>query len=133
MPLERVSQGFKDVSMSFQINPLTNDLIALTNATAISRSVRNIVFTSRGEKFFNPEFGSGVNRLLFENMDELTAASLRDEIASSIVNFEPRVSLLDVIVDPLYDENAFNVTISYKIIGADLPAQQVEFILQSTR
>jgi len=133
MPLERVSQSFKDVSMSFQINPLTNDLIALTNATAISRSVRNIVFTSRGEKFFNPEFGSGVNRLLFENMDELTAASLRDEIASSIVNFEPRVSLLDVIVDPLYDENAFNVTISYKIIGADLPAQQVEFILQSTR
>ena len=133
MPLERVSQSFKDVSMSFQINPLTNDLIALTNATAISRSVRNIVFTSRGEKFFNPEFGSGVNRLLFENMDELTAASLRDEIASSIVNFEPRVSLLDVIVDPLYDENSFNVAISYKIIGADLPAQQVEFILQSTR
>ncbi len=133
MPLERISQSFKDVSMSFQINPLTNDLIALTNSTAISRSVRNIVFTSRGEKFFNPEFGSGVNRLLFENIDELTAASLRDEIASSIVNFEPRVTLLDVIVDPLYDENAFNATISYKIIGADLPAQRVEFILQSTR
>jgi phage baseplate assembly protein W len=133
MPLERVSQGFKDVSMSFQVNPLTNDLIALNNATAISRSIRNIIFTLRGEKFFNPEFGSGLNRLLFDNMDEISASNLRDEIASSIVNFEPRVTLLDVVTEPLYDQNAFNVTISYRIIGADLPEQQVEFILQPTR
>ena len=53
MPLERVSRGFKDVSMSFKVNPLNNDLVALKNATAISRSVRNIVFTTPGEKFFN--------------------------------------------------------------------------------
>jgi len=133
MPLERVSQGFKDISMSFQVNPLTNDLIALNNATAISRSIRNIIFTLRGEKFFNPEFGSGLSRLLFDNMDEISASNLRDEIASSIVNFEPRVTLLDVVTEPLYDQNAFNVTISYRIIGADLPEQQVEFILQPTR
>ena len=133
MPLERVSQGFKDLSMSFQVNPLTNDLIALGNATAISRSIRNIVFTLPGEKFFNPDFGTGLNRILFENMDEISASDLRDQIASSIVNFEPRVTLLDVSTEPLYDQNAFNVTISYKIIGADLPAQEVEFILQPTR
>ena len=133
MPLERVSQGFKDLSMSFQVNPLTNDLIALGNATAISRSIRNIVFTLPGEKFFNPDFGTGLNRILFENMDEISASDLRDQIASSIVNFEPRVTLLDVSTEPLYDQNAFNVIISYKIIGADLPAQEVEFILQPTR
>jgi len=133
MPLERVSQGFKDLSMSFQVNPLTNDLIALGNATAISRSIRNIVFTLPGEKFFNPDFGTGLNRILFENMDEISASDLRDQIALSIVNFEPRVTLLDVSTEPLYDQNAFNVTISYKIIGADLPAQEVEFILQPTR
>jgi phage baseplate assembly protein W len=133
MPLERVSQGFKDLSMSFQVNPLTNDLIALGNATAISRSIRNIVFTLPGEKFFNPDFGTRLNRILFENMDEISASDLRDQIASSIVNFEPRVTLLDVSTEPLYDQNAFNVTISYKIIGADLPAQEVEFILQPTR
>ena len=54
MPLERVSQSFKDVSMSFKVNPLNNDLVALKNANAIARSVRNIILTSPGEKFFNP-------------------------------------------------------------------------------
>ena len=56
MPLERVSQGFKDISMTFQSNPLNSDLIALRNENAISRSIRNIVFTLPGEKFFNPDF-----------------------------------------------------------------------------
>ena len=56
MPLERVSQGFKDISMTFQINPLNNDLIALKNENAISRSIRNIVSTIPGEKFFNQNF-----------------------------------------------------------------------------
>ena len=73
MPLERVSQGFKDISMSFKFNPLNGDLIALKNANAISRSIRNIVFTTPGEKFFNEDFGSDVSRSLFEYIDDLTA------------------------------------------------------------
>ena len=71
MPLERVSQGFKDLSMTFQSNPLNDDLIALKNANAIARSVRNIVLTTPGEKIFDPEFGSSVNDLLFENVDDI--------------------------------------------------------------
>ena len=79
MPLERVSRSFKDVSASFQINPLNNDLVALKNTSAIARSVRNIVFTSPGEKFFQPTFGSRVSELLFDNMDEVSALSIKDE------------------------------------------------------
>ena len=56
MPLERVSRSFKDISASFQINPLNNDIVALKNENAIARSVRNIVFTTPGEKFFQPKF-----------------------------------------------------------------------------
>ena len=67
MPLERVSQGFKDISMSFQTNPLTKDLIAMKNENAIARSVKNIVFTNPGEKFFKPKFGSSISNSLFEN------------------------------------------------------------------
>ena len=73
MPLERVSQGFKDISMTFQSNPLTGDLIALKNETAIARSVRNIVMTIPGERFFQPNFGSEINRVLFNNIDDLSA------------------------------------------------------------
>ena len=133
MPLERVSQGFKDISMKFQSNPLTNDLIALKNESAIARSIRNIVFTLPGEKFFNENFGSRVSRSLFENVDQISASIIKDEIENSINNFEPRVSLIDVQTIPDYDNNGFNVNIVYRVVGADIPAQQLEFVLQPTR
>jgi phage baseplate assembly protein W len=133
MPLERVSQGFKDLSMSFQINPLNNDLIVMKNATAIARSVRNIVYTLPGEKFFNQSFGSNITASLFENVDDLSASVIENEIRNSINNYEPRVKLIDVITNADPDNNAFNVTLKYDIIGANIPAQQLEFALLLTR
>jgi phage baseplate assembly protein W len=133
MPLERVSQGFKDLSMTFQYNPLNNDLITLKNETAIARSIRNIVFTLPGEKFFNPNFGSRISRSLFENNDSASANIIQNEIENSIKNYEPRVALSSVDVVPNYDSNSFDVSIVYKIIGADVPAQQLEFVLLPTR
>ena len=133
MPLERVSQGFKDISMTFQANPLNQDLIVLKNENAIARSVRNIVFTVPGEKFFQENFGSRISESLFENIDEISALEIKDEITESINRFEPRVRLISVEAIPDYDGNAFNVIIVYEIIGIDTPAQQLEFVLQSTR
>ena len=133
MPLERISQGFKDISMTFQVNPLNYDLITLKNETAIARSIRNIVFTLPGEKFFNPNFGSRVSRSLFENIDEISASIINDEIRNSINNFEPRVSLIDVQTIPDFDNGAFDVIIIYRVVGVDIPAQQLEFVLQPTR
>ena len=133
MPLERVSRGFKDVSMSFQVNPLSNDLIALKNETAISRSLRNIVLTVPGEKFFNENFGSRVSESLFENIDSITANIIEGEIKTSINNYEPRVNLLSVQAVPIPDNNSFDVIIEYQIIGADVPPQSLQFVLQPTR
>lgn len=133
MPLERISKGFKDISMTFQINPLNYDLIGLKNESAIARSVRNLVFTLPGERFFNENLGSKVSRSLFENMDEISASVIQDEITNTINNYEPRVSLIDVVVSPNYDENEFNVTINYRIVGIDVLPQQLSFALQPTR
>jgi phage baseplate assembly protein W len=133
MPLERVSQGFKDISMTFQYNPLNNDLVALKNESAIARSIRNIIFTLPGEKFFNPNFGSRISRSLFENIDEFSASAIRDEIDSSLRNYEPRIILVNVIANPNYDNNAFDVIINYRIVGVDIPAQRLEFVLLPTR
>jgi phage baseplate assembly protein W len=133
MPLERVSQGFRDISMTFQSNPLNNDLIALRNENAIARSVRNIVFTVPGEKFFNEDVGSNISRTLFENVDDITASIIVDEIRQSITNYEPRVRLIDVQAFPDFDNNSFDVSITYEIIGADVPAQELQFVLQPTR
>jgi phage baseplate assembly protein W len=133
MPLERVSQGFKDISMSFQSNPLNKDLLAIKNENAIARSIKNIVFTEPGEKFFNPDFGSKLYSILFENIDDISAIKIKDQIEQSIKNFEPRVDLVEVEVFPDFDNNGFDVKITYKIIGADIAPQELQFILQPTR
>ena len=133
MPAQRVSKSFKDLSMSFKFNPLSGDLIALKNENAIARAVRNIVLTTPGEKFFDPDFGSSVSEILFENVDDITAVSIQDEIRSSLTNYEPRVELIDVVVDPNFDENQFDVLITYRIIGVDIPPSQLEFALLPSR
>ena len=133
MPVERVSRGFKDISMTFQANPLNNDLIAIKNENAIARSIRNIVFTLPGEKYFNPNFGSRISKVLFENIDDITASVIVDEIKESIRNYEPRVKLLDVQAFPNFDNNQFDVNITYEIIGSDIEPQDLQFALQPTR
>ena len=133
MPIERVSQGFKDISMTFQSNPLNDDLIALKNENAIARSIRNIVFTLPGEKFFNPSFGSDISASLFENIDDITGGIIEDQIRQSINNYEPRVNLMEVRTNPNFDNNAFDVTVTYEVVGADIPPQELEFVLQPTR
>lgn len=133
MPIERVSQGFKDISMTFQSNPLNDDLIAIKNENAIARSLRNIVFTTPGEKFFNQSFGSRITESLFENIDEITATIIVDEIRQSIDNYEPRVEVDDVKAFPNYDNNSFDVTITYDVIGSEIPTQELQFVLQSSR
>ena len=133
MPLERVSQGFKDISMTFQSNPLTGDLIALKNENAIARSIRNIVFTIPGEKFFDETFGSTISESVFENIDNLSAIIIKDQITESIERFEPRVNLIKVTTSPDFDNNSFDATIVYEIVGADIPSQELQFVLQQTR
>ena len=119
--------------MTFQSNPLTSDLIALKNENAIARSIRNIVFTIPGEKFFDESFGSNINRSLFDNIDELSALVIKDQITESIENFEPRVDTVKVVTSPDFDNNSFDVVLTYEIIGADIPPQELQFVLQQTR
>ena len=133
MPVQRLSRGFKDLSASFQTNPLSNDLIALKNESAIARSVRNLVLTIQGERPFQPVLGTGVNNLLFDNMDKLTASAIRSELRTTIENYEPRVEINEIIVEPDFEGNAFHVTLQYFIIGIDVPEQELTFALEPTR
>jgi phage baseplate assembly protein W len=133
MPIERVSKQFKDISLSLQVNPLNYDIIDIKNESAIARSVRNLVFTLPGERFFNQNLGSKVNQSLFENIDDISASILKDEIENTIQNYEPRVDLIDVEVSPNYDEYAYDIVVRYYIVGIDAQAQQLTFALQSVR
>ncbi len=133
MPVQRVSKSFKDISATFQINPLNRDLIQLKNTNAIARSIRNLIMTVPGERPFNPVLGSNVTSLLFETLDNLTASTIKSEIINTIENFEPRVKLNEVIVKASPDENQFDVLIQYYVIGIDVPPQELTFALEPTR
>ena len=130
---QRVSRSFKDISLSFDPHPVTQDLPVLRNERAITRSVRNLVQTIPGERFFNPILGSGVRRLLFDFVDVATADSIEEEILTTISNFETRVTNVQVQVDPRPDLNNFDVTVFFDIIGQSLPTQEFSFILEATR
>ena len=133
MPVERVSRGFKDISMSFEVNPINNDIIGVKNDTAIARSIRNLIFTVPGERFFNENLGSKVSQTLFDTVDDISASAIRDDIEETIIKYEPRVKLKDIRVKPDYDNYTFDVTIVYDIVGIDALTQQLNFALQPTR
>ena len=133
MAITRISRSFKDISLSFEPHPVTNDLAVLKNERAITRSVRNIVETIPTEKFFNSLFGSDVYRSLFEFVDFGTATIIQDQIKTSLKNFERRINNVRVEVDPRPDDNNFEVTVIFDIIGQEFPTQEFSFILEATR
>ena len=130
---DRISRSFKDISLSFQPHPVTGDIPVLKNERAIKRSVRNIVETIPGEKFFNLDFGSEVYGLLFENGDVADAIIIEQQIIQSLDSYEPRVNNVRVDVLPRPDRNEFDVTVSYDIVGQEFPSQEYTFILEATR
>ena len=130
---QRVSRSFKDISLSFDPHPITKDLPVHKNENAILRSVRNLVQTIPGERFFNPLLGSSVYESLFDLVDFGTSSLIEQEIITTIENFEPRVNNVQVQVDPRPDQNNFDVTIFFDVVGQELPPQEFSFILEATR
>ena len=129
----RVSRSFKDISLSFEPHPVTKDLPILKNERAIIRSVRNIVETIPTERFFNPDFGSEARSSLFENIDYAVLAIIEEQIRTSIIEYEPRVDNVQVLINSEFDNNALEITIIFDVIGQQIPSQEFTFILEATR
>ena len=133
MAITRVSKGFKDISLSFDMHPVTKDILVLKNEVAIKKSIKNIIQTIPSERFFNPLFGSQVKPTLFEFVDFGTASILKSYVELAISNFEPRVDNVEVEVTPYPDLNSFEIIIYFNIIGENTPKQTFTYILEATR
>tara|TARA_B100000035_G_scaffold284569_1_gene267566 strand:+ start:419 stop:820 length:402 start_codon:yes stop_codon:yes gene_type:complete len=133
MASQRISRAFKDISFSFDPHPITKDLPVIINERAITRSVRNLVETILTERPFNPDLGSNIRKMLFENVTIPTSIEIKDQIENSILAFEPRISNLVVDVKPFPDDNTFEVDIKYDIRGLDVGTQTFSFLLEATR
>ena len=127
------SRTFKDINLSFKRHPVTNDLITVKNEDAIKKSVKNIIFTILGEKPYVPLFGTSVNNSLFELANPLDHVRISDEIQSTLLNYEPRISNIIVTVSNYPDSHELNATIQYDITGSASPSQTVDVLLQPAR
>ena len=127
------SRAFKDINLSFKRHPVTNDVVTIRDEDAIKRSVRNIIFTILGEKPFEPNFGSVINESLFDLNTNLSEIRVSDEIRSSLLNYEPRISNVDVTVTVAPDTNEMNCTVQYEIVGLPTPPQEVDVLLFPAR
>ena len=127
------SRAFKDINLSFKRHPVTNDVVTIRDEDAIKRSVRNIIFTILGEKPFEPNFGSVINESLFDLNTSLNEIRVSDEIRSSLLNYEPRISNIDVTVTVAPDTNEMNCTVQYDITGIPAPTQEVDVLLFPAR
>lgn len=124
-----ISRKFKDLDLNFTVHPVKKDINRLFDEKAIINSVKNIVLTNHYEKPFNPDYGSNVRKLLFENVDIVTSSALEREIEQSITNFEPRVRLISVQAVPDFDNNSFGVEMQFYVINRPEPVT-INFILR---
>ena len=133
MAIQRKSRAFKDISLSFTPHPVTKDLPILANERAIIRSVRNLVETIPTERFFNTLIGTEIRDSLFENFERSTVMVIEDQVREVLDNYEPRVTNVGVQVDAQPDDNEFEVTVFFEIVGLDVPPQSFTFLVEPTR
>ncbi len=129
----KFTQSFKDLSLTFKKHPVTDDLVVTKDAAAIQQALTTLLLTSKGERLFNPELGSSLRRFLFEPLDYATASLIKSAILETIKEYEPRVIVIELIIDPNRDEDGFDVELTYKIIGLQQPPVTVDFFLSRTR
>ena len=114
---------YKDFDLSFTFNPLTGDIGTKTDINAINQSVQALINTNFYERPFKPEMGSNIRAILFEPADVITTLDLKQSIVETLSNYEPRITLQDVLVQDEPDRNSYNISIVYKIISSNTVAQ----------
>ena len=129
----RSAKVYKDLNLNFTRHPVKGTLSPLTDVAAVKRSVRNLVMYNHYEKPFHPEIGSGVRDLLFENMTPFVSNTLRKLIEDTIINFEPRVRLAEVAVNPNFDNNQYEVTVEFYIENSPSELVDMSFNLERIR
>jgi len=127
-----IVSAFSDLDLNFTIHPVKKDINRYTNDTAVVNSIKNLILTNHYERPFQPNIGSNVRRLLFENMDTITATTLEQEIKQTIQNYEPRATISAIGVSPDYENNGFKVYMEFYVVNRTTPIT-INFFLERIR
>jgi phage baseplate assembly protein W len=126
------TRNFIDLDLNFMIHPIRKDINTHKAEYAVINSVKNLILTNHFERPFQPEVGSNIRRLLFENVDVILAAQLEREIEETVNNFEPRVQVSSIIATPAVDENGYKVIMEFFVINNPDPIK-INFFLERIR
>ena len=127
------TKPYSDFDFAFKKHPVTKDLPIKRDIEAIKQSVRNILLTRRGEKFFDPDFGGSLTEFLFENFDPVVEAEMEMRIINTLRNHEPRVRVLNIEITDLLDRNALNLSLEVQILSPENTTVNIEFIIERLR
>lgn len=130
--MSSIVRKFSDLDLDFSAHPVTKDVVKKLNDNAIAGSIRNLLLTSHYERLFNPELGSNLKKMLFEPIDNITTSIIQGMILQTIQNYEPRVTIQDVIATPDYDNDRYNIKIVF-FINNTLEPIAVSFFLERVR
>lgn len=108
---------YSDFKANLDENPVTGDLVVITDASAVKAAVKNLLLTGQYERRFRPYIGSGLQKYLFENVDDTTARLISDSIATTLSNFEPRAQVISIDVDVQPDMNSYSATVKFAIVN----------------
>ena len=125
--------SYRDINITFKKHPVTDDVVVSKDASAIKQAIVNLLLTNKGERLMNPEYGSDIRRFLFEPLDYGTSALIKQNIVTTIGRFEPRISVQEIISRPDFENNGFEITMTYSIVGTSNPPVTVDFFLSRTR
>lgn len=117
----KVSQRYSDFLVNLNPHPVIKDIVRYVDETAVGRSIRNLIFTNRGERLYQPRIGSDIQQMLFEPMSSASAELISTYIQQTIREHEPRAIVTSVLVEPYYDQNQYIVTITYMVINKSDP------------
>ena len=126
------ANDYQDLDFDFTPNPITGDVAKVKNVTSVKRGIHNILMTENNERLFQPEVGSGLKNLLFEQMSDLTAQLLEDEVRSAIDAWENRAQIISIEVFPEEEYNRYRVAVIFRIVN-NPDDQQTEVLLSRER
>ena len=126
------TKNFKDIDLDFTANPITGDVVTVKDSTSVKRGIKNILLTEEGERLMQPELGSGVRNMLFEQMTDINAQRLETEVLSAIEAWEARAEVIGIVVTPEEEHNRYRVAVTFRIIN-ELEEQELELFLHRER
>ena len=129
------TQSFNDYAIGISLPiQITNTAFEQTFQTSeqVKSNIKNLLLTKKGERILQPEFGSGLQALLFEpNVDDFESR-IEDTINESLEQWLPYVTAEEIDIDAsdtLRDNNRINVSVKFRI-GDSADLNEVTFTTQ---